>query len=288
MGRILKNLKKFMRRFRAGNVQAHLDMSAMKSILIDEYIEKHVHTGTKYQDPRRLARFEYQVYSQNGEDGIIEEIFRRIGVTNKFFVELGVQNGLECNTTNLLVNGWSGYWVEGSRDCVEQLSRTFSELISKGVLRIRNAFIVAENISSLLKSASIEKEFDLLSIDIDGNDYWVWKALADYAPRAVVIEYNAMFRSNVKWVMKYNPDHVWTGTSYFNASLKSLELLGEQKGYKLVACNFTGANAFFVREDLICDKFCSPFTAENHYEPIRYHLQKKDGFRRDFGEFESI
>lgn len=264
------------------------DLSIIKSILVDSYRHRVLHREARYQDPRCLARYEYQVYSQTGEDGILEEIFRRVGTTNKVIVELGVQNGLECNTTHLLVQGWSGYWIEGNTKCAEEIELRFRDLLSKGAIRLKHAFITAENIAWLFKELGVPKEFDLLSIDLDGNDYWVWKALGEYSPRAVVIEYNAMFRPNVKWVMKYNPRHVWDGTSYFNASLKSLEILGQQMGYSLVGCNFLGSNAFFVRRDLVADKFYGPFTAENHYEPIRYHLLKKDGFPRAFGDFENI
>ena len=127
----------------------------------------------------------------------------------------------------------------------------------------------------------------MLSIDIDGNDYWVWKAIDSYSPRVVVIEHNSVFRSDVEWIMSYNPNNIWNGSSYFGASLKSLEKLGNQKGYRLVGCDFTGVNAFFVRNDLVGDKFFEPFTAENHYEPPRYFLQNVNGHRKDFGVFKN-
>jgi len=100
-----------------------------------------------------------------------------------------------------------------------------------------------------------------------------------------VIEYNATFRPDTEWIMKYDPNAVWNKTSYFGASLKSLELLGNRKEYSLVGCNFIGLNAFFVRNDLTADKFAAPFTADNHYEPLRYHLWRKAGHPRGFGDF---
>ncbi|OEU66622.1 MAG: hypothetical protein BBJ57_02495 [Desulfobacterales bacterium PC51MH44] len=257
----------------------------LSKIMTDEYIDKHLYKNAKYSDPTRLNRFEYQVYSQNGEDGIIEEIFNRIGTRNKFFVEFGVENGLQNNTAYLLTKDWTGCWIEANEAWVKEIKQKFNSLIQEKRLLVRQAFITGENIESLLVEAQVPKEFDLLSIDIDGNDYWVWKAIKSYRPKVVVIEYNPMFRPDAKWIMKYNPEAIWNGTSYYGASLKSLEMLGLEKGYKLVGCNFLGVNAFFVREDLVEDKFCAPFTAENHYEPARYHLTRRNGHPRDFGDF---
>jgi hypothetical protein len=283
-----RTIARRVRRYLTRQAELRSDVGALRSIMIDEYIRANLHGSPRYQDPKRLNRHEYQVYSQNGEDGIIEEIFFRIGTSNRLFVEIGVQDGLECNSTYLLLKGWSGYWLEGNSDSVAAIQGRFSGPMGKHQLKVRKAFVTAENVEMMLKDEGVPTEFDLLSIDIDGNDYWVWKALDRFNPRVVAIEYNALFRHDVRWVMKYDPTHVWDGTSYFNSSLKSLELLGASKGYCLVGCNFHGVNAFFVRRDLVQEMFCAPFTAENHYEPIRYHLQKKDGFPREFGDFEEI
>lgn len=257
-------------------------------ITIECYLNTVFHENGDYVTTRRMNRFGYQVYSQNDEDGIIEEIFNRIGTTNKSFVEFGAGDGMSSNTTYLLLKDWTGVWIEARPDYIERIKSQFGSLISTKKLRVEQAFITAENIEWLLNEFGVPKEFDLLSIDIDGNDYWVWRAIEKFRPRAVVIEYNALFRPRDKWVMKYNPQHVWDGSSYQGASLKSLEILGEQKGYKLVGCNFIGVNAFFVREDLVGDKFFRPFTAESQYEPPRYYLYRRSGHRRQFREFETI
>jgi len=267
--RLLKNL----------NINLH-------ELLTEKTINEQLYDSPKYQNSKKLNKHEFQVYSQNGEDGILEEIFRRIGTTNKFFVEFGAGNGLENNTTYLLLKNWSGYWMDANEKCIQVMKQKFGFLIERKKLFVKKAFINAENIEDLLIEGVVPENFDLLSIDIDGNDYWVWRAIKTYNPRVVVIEYNALFPPNVKWVMKYNPKHVWDITCYHGASLKSLEILGVKKGYKLVGCNFTGVNAFFIREDLVEDRFFKPFTAENHYEPPRYHLQRKIGHSRNFGEFE--
>lgn len=281
-------ISKLVLRYRAQRAQRRLDVATLRSMMIDQYIQATFQDNPRYQDPKRLNRHEFQVYSQNGEDGIVEAIFDRIGATNKVFVEIGLQDGLECNTTWLLLKGWSGYWFEGNSKSVVAIQDKFSGPINKRQLKVQQGYITAENVEALLHENGVPDEFDMLSIDIDGNDYWVWKAIERFKPRVVVIEYNALFRGNVKWVMKYNPAHTYDGTSYFNASLKSLELLAESKGYCLVGCDFLGINAFFVRRDLVGSDFCAPFTAENHYEPIRYHLIKKGGHARNFGDFEDI
>jgi len=139
-------------------------------------------------------------------------------------------------------------------------------------LSVQQAFIGPDNINQLLASNNVPPEIDFLGIDIDGNDYHVFDAINKVSARLVVLEYNAKMRAPLKWVMNFNASHSWDGSDYFGASLKSFELLLDKKGYALVGCSITGANAFFVRKDLVGDKFCKPFTAENHEEPARYFL----------------
>jgi hypothetical protein len=117
----------------------------------------------------------------------------------------------------------------------------------------------------------VPTELDLLSLDIDRNTYYLWEALRQFRPRLVVVEYNAAIPPGIEWKDTYGP-RVWDGTQNFGASLKAYENLGRQLGYSLVGCEFTGINAFFVRNDLVGDKFAEPFTAENHYEPPRYSM----------------
>lgn len=224
----------------------------------------------RYADPMRLLRHEARSFSQNGEDGIIAEIFRRISPASRTFVEIGVGNGLENNTALLLAQGWSGWWVEGGRRNLEQIESNLRGPIRAGSLRIAPAMVTAENIVGVLSGLGVPAEFDLLSIDIDRNTYWVWAALKGLRPRVVVIEYNSIYPPTVDWKVEYRADLSWNGSTYFGASLKALELLGRELGYALVGCDLTGINAFFVRGDLCAGKFAEPFTAENHYEPPRY------------------
>lgn len=251
-----------------------------RRIYIDNYLAQHLFSNPRYSSGKKLNRFEYQVFSQYGEDGILSEIFNRIGTTNKYFIEFGVENGTECNTTYLLLKGWNGLWIESNSGHVSSINNSFKKKIEEKKLALLNSFITAENIQELFKKANAPAEPDLLSIDIDGNDYYVWKAISDYRPRVIVIEYNAIFRPGDHFIVPYDSTAVWDGSSNFGASLESYYELGLEKGYKLVGCNFSGVNAFFVREDLISNHFEPPYTPAVHYEPPRYFLHKKDGHYR--------
>ncbi len=259
--------------------------SNIHELLCEYILYNELHNNPKYKNSKKLNKYEYKVFSQNGEDGIIEEIFNRIGTTNKFFVEFGAGDGLANNTTYLLVKNWKGCWIEANKKSIDIINQKFDALIKDKRLIVKHAFITSENLEYLFEELKIPKECDLLSIDIDGNDYWIWKNIEKYNPRVVIIEYNALFPPHISWIMKYNPNHMWDETCYHGSSLKSLELLGLKKGYKLVACNFTGSNAFFIRGDLVKDRFFNPFTAENHYESPRYYLDQRVGHRRNFGNF---
>jgi hypothetical protein len=182
---------------------------------------------------RRIPFIERHEYSQNGEDGIIEAIFAMIGTTNRYFVEFGVEDGLESNTRYLWKHcGWTGLLMDG---CHEDLTRN-----------LHQEFITAENIEDLFRKYNVPEHFDLLSIDIDGNDYWVWKAITHYRPRVVIVEYNAHIPPEESKAIPYNPNFRWDKTDYYGASLGALRSLGEAKGYLLVGTDRCGVNAFFV------------------------------------------
>lgn len=215
---------------------------------------------------------EKKVHSQNGEDGILEFIFSIIGTTNKFSVEFGVGNGFECNTIYLLEKkGWQGLMMDYRPDqadpsvgVVNKVSlKTSFKLFKKKLkekkqsvnfpLDIKNEKVTAENIQQLFRKYNVPMNFDLLSIDIDYNDFWVWKSIVDYSPRVVVIEFNSCIPPHESKVVPYDPDATWDGTNYFGASLLGLTKLGLQKGYTLVGCDSNGVNAFFCQTDLVSE-----------------------------------
>lgn len=238
-------------------------------------------TGQRLQNALCLEQYGYKVFSQNDEDGIIAEIFRRIECEHKVFVEFGVENGLESNCHLLLHKGWSGLWIEGNRESYAQMQEKFRPLIRQGTLKAVNAFITKENINDLIDSAGIAGEIGLLSIDVDGNDYDIWEAVDVVDPAVVVIEYNGKFPPDVEWKMAYDRNHMWNGTDWHGASLKALQLLGEKKGYQLVGTGLNGANAFFVKRTLADGRFYEPATAEALYNPLRLELVHKNGHPAD-------
>ncbi|HSA55995.1 MAG TPA: hypothetical protein VLE53_09835 [Gemmatimonadaceae bacterium] len=251
--------------------------------LLARLLYEQLRLSPRATDTTRLLHHGYKVYSQHDEDGIIEEIFRRVGSTNRYFVEFGAGDGLENCTLYLVLKGWRGAWIDGSAVCHEMIQRNLESVIREGRLRARHALITAENIEHLFRELDVPAEFDLLSIDIDRNDYWVWRAIAAWRPRVVAIEYNASFGPTASCVVPYDPYAVWNLTNWFGASLKALEHLGREKGYSLVGCNLTGVTAFFVRRDLAEGQFAAPFTAENHFESAKYFLRMPNGHRPGFG-----
>ena len=238
----------------------------------------------RYADPLHLAHFEGQAFSQNGEDGIIGEILRRIGFTNSYFVEIGAGHGIEANTAYLLRKGWKGVWIEGDPRAVRSIERQFQAELHSGQLRIVHSFVTRENAAELLTRAQVPHELDVLSIDVDRNTSHVWRALSGFRPRVLVIEYNASILASDEWEVPYDAEAVWDESSYFGASLKVLERIGTERGYALVGCELTGLNAFFVRADAARDRFLGPFTAESCYEPPRYFLTREWGHPRRWVE----
>jgi hypothetical protein len=254
---------------------------ALRRIALERWWDE-LRGSARAREPGRLIAHGRKVYSQNDEDGMVLEIFNRIGEGDRRFIEFGVQDGVECNTALLLMAGWSGLWLDGSDKYVAAARQHQAVAVGQGRLTVDKAFVTAENIDGLLGpwaggTAAKPASVDLLSIDIDGNDYWIWEAITAVRPRVLIIEYNAAYPPPVAFVAEYKADRVWDGGNYHSASLASLEALGRAKGYALVGCNLSGANAFFVREEELVgpdgqSRFAAPYTAANHYEPPRYDL----------------
>ena len=193
------------------------------------------------------------VYSQGGEDGVLLRLFERIGTRHQSFVEFGAWDGLHLsNTANLRLNhGWSGLLMEGS-------DRADGEIV-------RREHVDAENIQDLFDRYDVPRDFDLLSVDIDGNDYWVWNALDRFEPRVVIVEYNVFFMSTTAKTIEYNPDHAWNNDHfglYHGASLAAFDRLAHSKGYVLAYTEPYCPNAIFVRESELPADVVLPTLAE--------------------------
>jgi hypothetical protein len=202
---------------------------------------------------KQLKEAERSVYSQAGQDGVLEAIFDQID-SRKLFVEFGARDGLELsNTANLRLNhGWKGLLMD---------AYPLSDIVEK-------ENVTKDNIMYLLYKYKVE-DCGLLCIDVDGNDYWIWEAIKDM-PHVVVIEYNSKFRNDESYAIEYNPNHIWEGDDYYGASLLALKKLGEKKGYTLV--HIVGElDAFFVRNDLLDKGYVAPTIEELLPEPIIAH-----------------
>lgn len=241
----------------------------------------------KYANPLNLVPSGRKMFSQNEEDGIIIEIFNRIGTTNKTFVEFGCGDGIENNSYALLFQNWNGLWIDGSAKNIAKIRKGLPETLASGQLKVLESFITKDNINDLISSQISDKEIDLLSVDIDGNDYFVWDAITCIEPRVLIMEYNAKFIPPVRYCMDYDPNHMWDYSDHGGVSLKFIEEKAAAKGYSLVGCCLAGANAFFIRNDLVDNKFEAPFVAEKHFEPARPHFAKiKAGHPSDFKTLE--
>jgi hypothetical protein len=191
-----------------------------------------------------LKAYGRKVHSQNDEDGIIEAIFADIKPRSKYFVEFGIgpnwqdpgyTRGIEGNCVLLREQGWSGLFMDGGQHPEKY--------------NIQREFVTAMNINSLLRKHKVPQDVDIVSIDVDGQDFWIWMAL-DYRPSLVIVEMNCNFLTlHESLTVVFDPNFRWDGSKYYGASLGGLVKLGKEKGYKLVYAN--GTNAFFVRDDLL-------------------------------------
>ncbi|MDR1223795.1 MAG: hypothetical protein LBL07_13100 [Tannerella sp.] len=214
--------------------------------------------------------YEFKIFSQRGEDGIIQYLIKHAPIKNKVFIEFGVENYMESNTRFLMMNNnWSGLVLDGSRENIGSLKKR--EWFWKYDLKTKCAFIDRDNINTLLHEDGFE-DIGILSIDIDGNDYWIFQKLdlSKLNPSIVIIEYNGLFGSeraiSVPYDKYFNRTKAHYSNLFFGASLAALVHLATQKGYELVACCDAGTNAFFVQKDLLNDKIRKLSVSEAYKE----------------------
>jgi hypothetical protein len=199
-----------------------------------------------------LQEAEFRVFSQWGEDGILNWLTSRLPDIDKSFIEFGVQNYRESNTRYLLMaQNWRGLVMDGSADHIECIRS--HDVYWRHDLQAECVFIDCENINTVITASNLDGEIGLLSIDIDGNDYWVWQAIEAVSPVIVVCEYNAVLGDLLPLTIPYTADFNRTqahhSNLYFGASIQALVQLGLSKGYVFIGTNSAGCNAFFVRRD---------------------------------------
>lgn len=203
----------------------------------------------------QLKQDKKQVYSQSWQDGVLEKIFNQIGEDGKMAIEFGADEGYHLSNTAYLE---SKDWCRILMD-----AKPKSKFVDK-----KN--INAENINEIFSDYGFDKmQVEYLSIDVDGNDYWIWKAL-EVMPKVVSIEYNSKFTNDVSVAIEYNTSHKWEGDDYYSASLLALKKLGERKGYVLV-CVVDQLDAIFIRKDLVSKDYIAPSLDELLPKPIIAH-----------------
>lgn len=211
-----------------------------------------------------LTQAEFKIFSQWGEDGIIQYLISKIEIPNKVFVEFGVENYLESNTRFLLMNdNWSGLVIDGSEANIDFIKK--DQIYWRYDIQAVHSFITKENINSLLKQFVQTPDIGILSVDVDGNDYWILEQINVVNPRILICEFNNIFGAEYPITVPYSPDFVRRNAHYsdlyFGASLLAFYQLALSKGYDFVGINSAGMNAFFVRKDL-----SSPFKKFNPQE----------------------
>lgn len=227
-----------------------------------------------------IKQYEFKIFSQFGDDGIIQYLIKNIKIQNKTFIEFGIENYNESNTRFLLFNdNWSGYVMDGSKDNIDELkSQGWYWLYD---LRAKSLFIDKDNINSELANSGFEN-VGLLSIDIDGNDYWIWEVLniSKLNPAILILEYNSVFGKERAITVPYDPKFIRNTAHYSNlyygASLKALYLLSRKKGYEFIGCNSAGNNAYFIRKDLLNDKIKAISLEEGYVESKYREGREKD------------
>jgi hypothetical protein len=215
-----------------------------------------------------LAEVEFKVFSQWGDDGIIQWLLAQLEPLPHTFIEFGVEDYRESNTRFLLFNdNWSGLVMDGSPAHIATIQN--ADYYWKYELQARQAFVDRENINALLADWPYEREIGLLHIDIDGNDYWVWEALTAVSPVVAIVEYNSVFGSQRALTIPYAPgfvrstkDHV--SNLYYGASLAALVHLATTKGYVFIGSNSAGNNAYFVRQDRLPASLTPKTVAEGY------------------------
>ncbi len=224
---------------------------------------------TEHSDKTGLQRYEYSWLSQNGEDGIIRHLFSEIAYESRFFVEFGFGAG-QCNALRLIVHEqFRGLMMDGSAEQCYFFNRVAAKLNMPDVKAV-HSFIDLDNLESLIRDNHVPRDIDFLSIDVNGNDYWFWKKLSVISPRVVCIEYNAGLGPERSCTIPYAADFdrfsVHPSGFFAGASLAALETLGKDKGFRLLGCDSTGTNAFFLRDDIATPQFPT-LTAREAYKP---------------------
>ena len=215
----------------------------------------------------KINKFGFRLYSQHDQDGILEYLLNSMHICGGIFLEFGCETGIENNTRYLLLKNFSGKWIDSNAEYIRFIGDLYKNLIDEKRLETECLKINSTNINNVVRD-----NLDVLVIDTDWNDYWIFNAL-EKLPKIIVIEYNSFLGKEASVTVPENNEFVWTGTNYFGSSWRALLNLGLDKGYTLVSCSIAGSDMFFVRNDLIKYlEFSKYFNSEELYESPKYNL----------------
>lgn len=238
------------RRFQQNVVDDH---EAIKRLGNWHYLQQYPELNA-YKGPLPLSAYEYSVFSQNGEDGILLYLLSQLGVENHFMVEIGIEDGRECNSANLSLNfGWRAALFEGSKLWADKATEYYKDVLNGDQrVSVTEGLVTPANINNKMRTANVPEQIDVLSIDIDSFDYWLWQAFDHTRPSIVIMEYNASFGPEWSVTIPHPDDYKKPDqdvTYYHGASISALNHLAEEKGYCLLGCDSKGINAFFVLKE---------------------------------------
>lgn len=224
------------------------------------------------QSTKDIKSYEFKVFSQWGEDGIIQRLTKVVDIKNKTFIEFGVEDFFESNCRFLMSkDNWKGFVIDGSSKNISRLKN--SHFYWKHQLEAACAHVTRDNINELLERSGFDYDLGILSIDIDGMDYFVFEGISSYKPRILVCEFNPVFGATRKITVPYKSDFNRTrahhSNLYWGASLAAITSLAKDRGYSLVGTNSAGQNAFFVRQDLV-NEHLIVMTSEEAFTPSNF------------------
>ena len=236
---------------------------------------------------RDINSNEFKVYSQSGEDGILQFLINNVKISSNRFIEFGIENYLESNTRFLALNNfWKGLIIDGSKSNIEFIKN--DPIYWRCQINAVESFITKDNINDIIRSSNFDGNIGILSIDIDGNDYWVWKNINCIDASIIVIEYNSYFGKEANVTVPYDPNFVRNSKHYskiyYGASICALVNLGKEKGYSLVASNLGGNNLFFVKNEYLNN--ISPLDINDAYRRSNYREVHDENGKLTYEKFE--
>lgn len=223
-----------------------------------------------------LSRFEKKISPGNSniEEGLFTKIFEILPAQNHFVVEMGAGDGLNFSLSkNLIKNfGWKALLIEGDPHLGKLLNNRYKKNLE---VQTEAKFVTAENIESLFQKNNVPQNLDLLCIDVDGNDYYIWRALNQFKPLILCIEYNASIKPGLEFSIDYDPEFLWRGDDYYGASITTFIRLGREKGYELLHCTSRGENLLFVKKE-----FFELFKIQDNSDESFYQLPQYGKYGR--------